>query len=96
MVMLRTNVNGMKVQPIDLGHELGQGVQFRLNLAPIVICAPIAHECLNRRELYPLRCIRDRFSFGPLCRRYAPAQFGRFGFRNFDAARTGYAQPQAA
>jgi hypothetical protein len=34
----------MNVQPIDLGDELRQGVQFRLDLAPIVIRRPIARK----------------------------------------------------
>ena len=37
--MFRANVNEMNVEPIDLGHELRQGVQFRLALAPIVACS---------------------------------------------------------
>ena len=57
--MFRTNVNEMNVQPIDLGHELRQGVQSRLALAPIVIRRPIARELLHRRELHALRFIRD-------------------------------------
>src|SRR5713101_1512739 len=80
--MFRTNVNEMNVQPIDLGYELRQGVQFRLDLAPVVICRPIARQRLNRRELYSLGCICNRFSFRPLRRLDAPAQFGQFGFRN--------------
>jgi len=34
--MLRTNVNEVNVQPIDLGDELRQRVQSRLHLAPVV------------------------------------------------------------
>ena len=86
--VFRTDVNEMNVQSIDLGDELRQGVQFRLELAPVVICRPIARERLNRRELHALRCIRDRFSFRPLCRVDAPAQFGEFRFRNIHMKRT--------
>src|SRR5882724_788913 len=62
IVMFRTNVNEMNVQPIDLGDELWQGVQSRLHLPPVVFRPPIACECLNRRELHALRCIRDRLA----------------------------------
>ena len=86
--MFRTNVNEMNVQPIDLGHELRQGVQFRLALAPIVICRPIAREFLHRRERHALRFIRDRFPVRPPCRVDAPAQFGKFRFRNIHLKRT--------
>ena len=72
----------VNVQPINLGDELRQGVHFYLDLVPVILCRPIARERLNRRELYALRCIRDRFAFRPLCCLYAPAQFGKFPLRN--------------
>jgi hypothetical protein len=86
--MLRSNVNEMNVQPIDLGDELRQSVEFRLDLAPVVVRAPIARECLNGRELYALRCVRDRFPLRPLCRVNAPAQFGEFRLWNIHMKRT--------
>ena len=58
--MFRTNVNEMNVEPIDLGDEMRQGIQFRLALAPIVIRRPIAREFLHRRELHALRMHRRR------------------------------------
>ena len=72
----------MNVQSIDLGHELRQGVHSCLDLAPVIICRPIARQCLNRRELYSLRRIWNRFSLRPPCRVDAPAQFSKFRFRN--------------
>jgi hypothetical protein len=54
ILMLRTNVNEMNVQPIDFGDELGQCVQSCLALAPVVFGAPIARERLSRRELHAL------------------------------------------
>src|ERR1700694_3669129 len=76
--MLRTNVNEVNVQPIDFGYEMWQGAQFRLDLAPIVVCPPITREGLHGRELHSLGCIRDRFPFGKLRCVDAPAQFGEF------------------
>jgi hypothetical protein len=73
--MFRTNVNEMNVQPIDLGYELRQCIQFRLALAPIVICPSITRDLLNRCELDALRFICDRLPVGPPCRLYASAQF---------------------
>ena len=64
--VLGTNVNEMNVEPIDLSDELGQSVQCRLALAPIVVCGPIAREFLNCGELHALRCIRHQFPFRPL------------------------------
>src|SRR6266404_8574737 len=73
-------MNEMNVQPIVLGDELRQGVQFRLALAPIVIFRPIVRELLGRRELHALRCIRYRLLVGPLGRRDAPAEIGEVLF----------------
>ena len=86
--MFRTNVNEMNVQPIDLGDELRQGIQFRLSLAPVVVCAPIVRKFLNCREWYALRFIRDRFPIRPPCRVNAPAQFDKFRFWNIHVERT--------
>ena len=63
--MLRTNVNEVNVEPIDLGDELRQGVQLRLALAPVVVRRPIARELLNRRERHALRLICDGLLLGP-------------------------------
>src|SRR5262249_23762900 len=60
--MFGTNVNEMNVQPINLGHEVRYGLQFRFAFAPVVIRRPIAREFLYRRELYALRLIRDCFA----------------------------------
>ena len=77
----------MNVQPVDLGDELRQGVQFCLDLAPVILCRPIARQRLNRRELYALGCICNRLSFRPLRCVDAPAQFGEFRFRNIHLKR---------
>src|ERR1700692_789406 len=54
----------MNVQSIDLGDELRQGVHFCLDLAPVILCRPIARQRLNRRELYSLGCICNRSRSG--------------------------------
>src|SRR6266850_7294659 len=82
ILMVRPNVDEMNVQTIDLGDELRHGIEFRLDLAPVVLSRPIPRERLNRRELHALRCIRDSFSFRPLSRVYAPAQFRDLRLRN--------------
>src|SRR5215207_185469 len=67
ILMFRTNMNEMDVEPIDLGDEVWQVLQFLLALAPVVLCRPIARECLHRRELHPLRQVIDGFLVGPAC-----------------------------
>ena len=84
ILMLRTNVDEMDVEPVDLGDEVRQGVQPRLDLAPVVLGRPIARELLNRRELHALRVIRDGFPLGPSRRRDAPAQFVDVRLRKVD------------
>ena len=64
--MLRTHVNEMNVQSVDLGNEIRQGIQPRLARAPVIFRPPIARDLLERRKLKSLRCIRDRFLFRPL------------------------------
>ena len=83
--MLRTNMNEMNVQPIDLGDELRQGLQPGLDLAPIVICRPIICEFLHRRELHALRLICDGLLLGPARGSNAPAEVDERLFRNVDA-----------
>ena len=83
--MLRTNVNEMNVQPVDLGDELRQGVELRLALAPVVVGRPIAREFLHRRERHALGLVRDRLPVGPLGRRDAPAEIDERLFRDVDA-----------
>jgi hypothetical protein len=36
VLVLGADVDEMNVQPVDLGHEVGQGVQFRLAVALVV------------------------------------------------------------
>ena len=35
---------GGRLEPVDLGGELGQGVELRLALAPVVVRRPVARE----------------------------------------------------
>src|SRR5262245_28341293 len=57
--MLRTDVNEMNVNSVDLGHEHGQRVESRLHLPPVVIGTPVADDFLELAELITLRAIRD-------------------------------------
>ncbi len=88
VLVFRTNVDEMNIEAVDAGDELRQGIEPRLDFAPVVFGGPIARERLDRRELYSLGCILNRFSFRPLCRVYASAQFGKFRFGNIHLKRT--------
>src|SRR5260370_21035973 len=82
LFMFRTNVNEMNVEPIDLGHELREGIQPRLEPPEVVVGAPVAREFLHRRQLHALRRICDRLLVGPPCSGDEPAQFGDLFFGN--------------
>jgi hypothetical protein len=44
ILMLRTYVEEVDVQTVDLGDELREGVESRLALAPVVLGRPVARE----------------------------------------------------
>ena len=74
IIVVRTDVDEMNVQPVDIGRELRQGVEPRFDLAPVVIGLPIARQFAHCRELHALRCIRHQFLRWPLRRGDPPAQ----------------------
>ena len=86
--MLRTNVHEMNVEAVDLGEEIGVGVQLRLDLAPVVLGRPIPRERLNEGELHALRKIGDGFLLGQPRGLDAPAQLDKIGFRKVHLKRT--------
>src|SRR5215213_312445 len=88
VVMLRLHMNEMNVQPVDLGDELGQGVESRLHLPPVVLRCPITRECLHRRQLHPLRLIGDGLPFRPAHRHDALAQVVEVRLRSLEAEGT--------
>src|SRR3954452_2594403 len=88
LLMFRTNMNEMDIEPIDLGDEVWQILQSLLALAPVVLCRPIARECLHRRELHALRQIIDGFLVGPACGSDASTQVLEVGFGGLDRERS--------
>src|SRR6185295_11697188 len=86
--MLRTSVNEMDVEAIDLCDEVRHGFQFCLALTPVIIRPPIACELLHRRELYALRCVRDLFWIWPSGRIDALSEIGKRSIRKVELKRT--------
>ena len=70
--VVRANVDEVDVETVDLGHELREGVQPRLDLAPVVLGRPVPRELLHRRERSALRLIR--LLLRPLGGHDAPAE----------------------
>jgi hypothetical protein len=79
IVMARTNVNEVDVEPVDFGHEVRQGVQLGLAPAPVVVGRPIAREFGDHRQGHALRIIGDGLLVGPAGSRDARTQ--RLEFR---------------
>ena len=79
--VLRTHVDEVDVEPVDLGGELGQGVELRLALAPVIVRRPVAREVLEQRERHALRRVRDGLLLRPPRGINAPAQVVKFRFR---------------
>ena len=82
--VLRTNVDEVDVEPVDLGDELRQGVQLRLALAPVVLRRPVAREFLHHRERHALGLIRDGLLLGPVRGRDASTEVVQGLVRNVD------------
>ena len=91
--MFRADMNEMNVEPVDRRHELRQGVQFGLALAPVVICCPIVHDVLDQCELYALGFIIDCLPVRPARRGDAAAQINQCVFRNVDVEGPNYVCP---
>src|SRR5918996_1454585 len=72
------------LDPVDLGRELRQRVQPRLQSLEVVLGAPVAGEFLDRRQLDALRPIWDEFLARPARRGEALAQFVDLFLRNID------------
>jgi hypothetical protein len=81
----RLHVDEVDLDPVDLARELGQGVELRLGLAPVVVGLPVARELLQRRQLYALRPIFDELLVGPARGRDASAEVDELLFRHVDA-----------
>src|SRR2546428_14152628 len=82
--MTRADVYEVNVEPVDLRHELRQGIQPCLRLPPVVARPPVAYERLDLRQLRALGPIRDRLPIGPPRSRDALAEVDEFLFRNVD------------
>ena len=80
----RADVDKVDVDPVDLGRELRQPVQPRLDAPEVVVGRPVARQRLQSRQLHALRAIFDELLAGPACRRNAAAQLYEFLLRDLD------------
>src|SRR5262249_8058840 len=82
--MTRADVDEVNVHAIDRCHELRQGIELGLPLAPVVVRTPVAHQLLEFCELYALRLVIDRLPVGPARGRDASAKISKLLLRNID------------
>jgi hypothetical protein len=85
VLVSRSNMNEVNIEPINLGDEVGQSIQTRFRLAPVVLCRPITRELLDGREPHALGVVGDLLFVGPAGRRDATAKIDEVRFRNVDA-----------
>ena len=84
ILVRRLDVDEVDVHAVDLGRELRQRVQLRLEPAPVVVGRPVARERLERLELDALRAVRDELLGRPARRGDAAAEVGQLVVRNVD------------
>src|SRR5262245_55397049 len=83
--MLRLDMDEVNLQPVDLGHKLGQGVELCLHLAPVIFGLPEVDKRLNLRQLDTLGAICDCLTLRPAGGGDAPVQVEQSFFGNVDA-----------
>ena len=88
VLVRRAHVDEVDVHAVDLGRELRQRVEPRLDPAEVVLPGPVAGELLDRRQLHALRPICDQLRGGPARSGDAVAQLGELLFGNVDVEGT--------
>src|SRR5437899_978292 len=59
------HVDEVNAEPVDLGAVLREGVQASLELAPVVLVAPVGDQRLSLLERYALRPVTHGFPLRP-------------------------------
>src|SRR4051812_47057498 len=85
VLVLGAHVDEVARDAVDLGRELRQRIEPRLNPAEVVVLRPVAGELLDRRELHALRPICDEFLAWPPRGRDPPAEVVDLLVRDVDA-----------
>ncbi|MNQ91587.1 hypothetical protein D3C85_1069770 [compost metagenome] len=85
--MTGANVDEVDVQAVDIGQVLGECVEFRFGLSPVVAALPIAHQRLELVELHSLGTVGGRLPVRPAGCAEATAQIQQRCFRNLGAER---------
>jgi hypothetical protein len=86
VLVTRPDVDEVDVEPVEVRHELRQGIQPRLELPPVIAAAPVAHEFLDLGQLGTLGLVSDGLLIGPARRSDAPPQIGQVRHVDFERA----------
>ena len=80
----RPGMDEVDVEAVDLGQELGECVQPRLDPPEVVLVAPVVRQGLHRGEWHALREIGHRFPLGPAGRPQSAAEVVDLGLGDLD------------
>jgi hypothetical protein len=82
------DVEEVDVEAVDLGDELGVGVDPRFGSPPVVAVGPVVTELACVGERSALGPVVHRLRFGPPGPLQSVPKIGEFGVSNFDAERS--------
>jgi hypothetical protein len=88
VLMRRLHMDEVDIHPVDLGRELRQRVELRLDLAPVVVGRPVAGERLHRRQLHALGAVCNELFRRPARRLDPASQLSELLVGNLDLERT--------
>ena len=74
VLVWRLHVDEVDIETVDLGQELWERVQPRLEPAEVVLVAPIPDELAHRGQGHALRLVGHGLLLGEPCRRQASTQ----------------------
>ena len=85
--MRRPHMEEVDLDPVDLGQELGQGVQPGLDPSQVIVAGPVAGQRLQGGQLHPLGPIGHQLLRRPPHPSETPPQVIQCPIRNLDAER---------
>jgi hypothetical protein len=83
----RHRVDEVDVEAVDLGDEVGDGVQPLLDPSHVVVLGPVADQLGDRLEPHPLGRVGDGLALGEAGRGEASAEVVDIGLREVDGER---------
>ena len=82
--VLRLHVNEMDVQAVNVGDEVGVGIELGFGPAPVMLVLPIIQQLLHGGQIYALAGVVHGLAFRQPGLAQAQAQIGQRRFREAD------------